>query len=260
MATPTEKQPMVEVFSLNTSGAVFGAEVERVCQENELIITAWSPVHLRTKLQELYWKPEKVATSALSFWEDMQRYLYLPRLRNRGVLEKAIAKGASSKDFFGTAYAQSGNIFEGFKFGDANIQIDNTLLLIEPEAAKQYEASVAKPASGGAGGGAQAPVLGTEALQAGNGAKSGATGNPSTITGAKAHAFYGSIDINASTAKVKLVQLAEEIINVLAKDPQATLKIVVEITAEFPLGVSDQVKRAVSENATNLGFKNKTWE
>jgi hypothetical protein len=34
----------------------------------------------------------------------------------------------------------------------------------------------------------------------------------------------------------------------------------VEVTAEFPAGVSDQIKRAVSENAASLGFKNKTWE
>jgi hypothetical protein len=34
----------------------------------------------------------------------------------------------------------------------------------------------------------------------------------------------------------------------------------VEITADYPEGVSDQIKRAVSENATSLGFKNRTWE
>ncbi len=260
MATPTDRQPTVEAFPLNTSGSAFGAEVERVCQENELIITAWSPIHLRTKLLELYWKPEKVATGALSFWEDMQRYLYLPRLRSRGVLEQAIVRGASGKDFFGTAYAQNGDIFEGFKFGDSNIQIDDTLLLIEPEAAKQYEARIVKPASGGFSEGAQTPFPASEILPTGSGAKSGVAGNQPTLTAAKAHAFYGSVEINASTAKVKLVQLAEEIVHVLAKDPQATLKIVVEITAEFPAGVSDQVKRAVSENATNLGFKNKAWE
>jgi hypothetical protein len=34
----------------------------------------------------------------------------------------------------------------------------------------------------------------------------------------------------------------------------------VEITADFPAGVSDHIKRAVSENANSLRFKNKTWE
>jgi hypothetical protein len=34
----------------------------------------------------------------------------------------------------------------------------------------------------------------------------------------------------------------------------------VEINADFPEGVSDHIKRAVSENAISLSFKNKTWE
>jgi hypothetical protein len=56
------------------------------------------------------------------------------------------------------------------------------------------------------------------------------------------------------------VQLAEEIISNLAADPQAELKITVEITADFPNGATDQIKRAVSENAKSLGFKTSTWE
>jgi hypothetical protein len=42
--------------------------------------------------------------------------------------------------------------------------------------------------------------------------------------------------------------------------PQADLMISVEINADFPNGASDQIKRAVSENAKSLGFKTWTWE
>ena len=140
-ATPTDRQPSIEAFPLNTSGSTLGAAIQRVCHDNELVISAWSPIHVRETLKKLYWKDDKVAVSAMAFWEDMQRYLYLPRLEDRSVLENAISKGASTKDFFGTAYGQSGDVFEGFRFGDANVQFDDTLLLIEPEAAKKYEAS-----------------------------------------------------------------------------------------------------------------------
>jgi hypothetical protein len=68
------------------------------------------------------------------------------------------------------------------------------------------------------------------------------------------------VEVNPTTAKMRLVQLAEEIISNLASDPQAELKITVEITADFPNGATDQIKRAVSENAKNLGFKTSTWE
>src|SRR5450432_3070717 len=85
----------------------------------------------------------------MAFWEDTLRYLYLPRLKNRDSLSQAIRTGAASKDFFGTAYGQTGETYEGFHFGDGNIQVDDTLLLIELEAAKQYEASIKKPDTGG---------------------------------------------------------------------------------------------------------------
>src|ERR1700693_4017116 len=141
-ATPTDRQPTIEAFPLNTSGSTLGAEIQRVCHDNELIISAWSPIHLRDTLKKLYWKDGKDAVGAMAFWEDMQRYLYLPRLNGRNVLEQAIVKGGGSKDFFGTAYGQTGDVFEGFKLGEANVQFDDTLLLIEPEAGTRYETSL----------------------------------------------------------------------------------------------------------------------
>jgi predicted AAA+ superfamily ATPase len=142
---PTEAKPSVEALPLNTTGGSVGSEVQRACVDNELVITTWSPIHLRTKLKELYWKEGHPSAKAMAFWEDTLRYLYLPRLKNRDVLAHAIHNGAASRDFFGTAYGQSGEGFEGFQFGNASLQFDDTLLLIEPEAAKRYEASQCKP-------------------------------------------------------------------------------------------------------------------
>lgn len=259
---PTDAKLAVEAFALNTSGSTLNSEMERTCIDNEWVITTWSPIHLRTKLKEIYWKADKTAIGAMTFWEDTLRYLYLPRLKSRNALEQAIIKGAGSRDFFGTAYGQHEGKFDGFKFGDANVQLDNTLLLIEPEAAKQYEAAqatVSTPIPVSNGGehiytpqrGNKPPVTVCEKLN-----------DLPHITNApkKAHTFIGTVDVNATAAKMRLVQIAEEIINILMSDPQATVTVSVEINADFPAGVSDQLKRAVSENATSLGFKNKTWE
>lgn len=68
------------------------------------------------------------------------------------------------------------------------------------------------------------------------------------------------MDVNAATAKMKLVSIAEDLIAVLASDPNASVQVTVEISAEFPGGVTEQLRRAVSENAAALGFKNKNWE
>ena len=257
--SPTDPKPSVEAFPLNTSGSALGSEIERVCVENELVISTWSPIHLRTKLKELYWKVDKPAIGALAFWEDTMRYLYLPRLKNRSVLEQAIVKGASSRDFFGTAYGQHEDKFDGFKLGDANIQLDDTLLLIEPDGAKQYEAAyVTHPPF--VPGGPTPPTTLPGTTSPGPGMTPPPITPPTPGGVPKAHAFIGTAEVNASTAKMRLVQIAEEIISLLASDSHATVKVSVEITADFPEGVSDQIKRAISENATSLGFKNKTWE
>lgn len=256
---PTGK-PTVETFPLNTSGTALGPEIERVCLDNELVIATWSPIHLRTKLKELYWKADKPAVKAADFWEDTLRYLYLPRLKDCGVLAQAIVKGAGTRDFFGTAYGQSGDTYEGFKFGDANVQLDDTLLLIEPAAAKAYEIAHPRVIPPGPTQPGPVPPGPTPPHAFPTGQTPPEPTPPGPIPTPKAKTFYGSADVAPATAKVRLVQIAEEIIAILATDPNAEVKVTVEISAEFPAGASDQVKRAVSENASSLGFKNKTWE
>jgi uncharacterized protein len=261
-ATPADRQPTIEAFPLNTSGSAFGVEIQRVCHDNELVISAWSPIHLRDTLKKLYWKEGKDIVGAMAFWEDMQRYLYLPRLKDRHVLEQAVVKGASSKDFFGTAYGRTDKGFDGFKFGDANIQFDDTLLLIEPEAARLYEANLPASTKSNSGvvDGVSPEPTGVPGQSALFGPMISGSDSISTIASGKAKSFYGSVEVNPITAKMRLMQLVEEIISNLAVDPQAELRITVEINADFPNGATDQIKRAVSENAKSLGFKTSTWE
>jgi predicted AAA+ superfamily ATPase len=263
---PTATKPNIEPFQLNTTSSSASGELERVSKENELVIEAWSPIHLRDRLKEIYWKDDKVAVGAMSFWEDSLRYLYLPRLRNKEVLAQAIRTGAKARDFFGIAYSQSGEKFEGFEFGSANVQFNDTLLLIQPAAAEAYEAKQVKPpapaVTGGRGSG-NPPIVGPSP---GPGETTvvdkphGGTGPTPPPPSQKLNEFFGSVEISAGSAKVKLAEVADEIIAQLRSDPNAHVTINVEIHAEFPNGASDQIRRAVSENATSLGFKSKTWE
>ncbi|MBB3909723.1 ATP-binding protein [Sphingomonas desiccabilis] len=259
---PTSSKPTVEAFALNTAGASVGSEIERVCTDNELVITTWSPIHLRTKLRELYWKGEQRSASAAGFFEDTLRYLYMPRLRTRDVLTQAIRTGAASIDFFGTAYGEADGRLEGLSLGGRDVVFDDTLLLVEPGAAQAYdEASrssvVSVPAD---------TLLTSETpatpppLPGETGPSPGATTPAPALPVTKPKTFHGSADVPTATAKMRLVQLADEIVAVLASDPNATVRLVVEISAEFPDGASDGVKRAVSENANSLGLKSAEWE
>ena len=63
----------------------------------------------------------------------------------------------------------------------------------------------------------------------------GQSGTGATVAvKALAKSFHGSIDISPPTAKMRLVQVADEIISLLASDPNAEVTITVEINAQFP--------------------------
>ena len=256
---PTGKSS-VEVAPLNTSGAALGPEIERVCLDNEWVIATWSPIHLRAKLKELYWKADKPAKKAAEFWEDTLRYLYLPRLKDRGVIVQAIVKGAATRDFFGTAYGEHEGKFDGFKLGDSNVQYDDTLLLIEPEAAQAYETAIQPvvhpgPTPPGPVAPGRPPPAPTPP-----GPTPPVSPPPGPTPVPKAKSFHGFAEVAPAAAKMRLVQIADEIIAVLTADPNADVKVRIEIQANFENGAQDQTKRAVSENAKTLGFNNAEWE
>jgi predicted AAA+ superfamily ATPase len=253
----TDREISVEAFPLNTAGSAFSAEVDRVCADNELVIRTWSPIHLGTTLRNLYWKPDRPAARALAVWEDMLKYTFMPRLRSRSVLEQAIAKGAATKDFFGTAYGEASGTYQGFQLGGSNVQVDDTLLLIEPNVARAYEEAHAAPPPGPKPTSKRpSPV----APGPGTGPGPGPAPAPGPAAPKLAKSFFGSVEVSAATAKMKLVTIADEVIALLAQDPTATVRVTVEISADFPAGAPEPTKRAVSENAASLAFSSKAWE
>ena len=182
--------------------------------------------------------------------------------REREVLATVVKAGAASKDFYGTAYGYADGKYEGFAFGDGNISFNDTLLLVEPEAATQYAIEqkkliVVTPPESGGGSEQSTGGTGGSAVLVEPGKK--AVGGGTTPL-PKAKSFRGTVEVSASLAKSKLNTIAEEVIKLLDSDPNANIRVMLEIDAEFPHGASDTIKRAVSENAANLGFKVKDWE
>jgi hypothetical protein len=155
--------------------------------------------------------------------------------------------------------------FEGFALGGGSIVFDDTLLLIEPGAALAYQdANRPKPQSVGVEPAHIAPVgPGPDYPAPANtpaGGLAEANGKPPALAQTKAKSFFGAVEIPAATAKMKLVQIADEIVSALASDPNANIRVTVDISSEFADGASDGVKRAVSENARSLGLKTADWE
>jgi uncharacterized protein len=140
------------------------------------------------------------------------------------------------------------------------VQFDDTLLLIEPEAAKAYDAAnQPAPTPAPTPPGPVPPGPNPPGPTPPGPTPPGPT-PPGPTPAAKAKSFHGSATVAPAAAKMRLVQIAEEIIATLAADPNAEVKVRIEIQAAFANGAADHTKRAVSENAKTLGFGTAEWE
>ena len=122
--------------------------------------------------------------------------------------------------------------------------------VVQEEAAAQPELGGLQPAAQTASGPGSTPVVYAATTAAA----------PAGGSSPKMKSFHGAVEVNAATARARLLQIAEEVISQLVSDPMAKVNVNVEISAEFPQGAAEQVRRAVSENATNLKFKVSEWE
>jgi hypothetical protein len=258
---PTDPRMQVEVFPLNTTGASPSAEIQRVCLKNELLITTWSPIHVRTKLREQYWKDGKAAMSAVTFWQDSLRYPYLPGLKNKESLPKAIEAGANSPDFFANAHGQEGDKYDGFKEGEVNIQFDTSLLLIDPIAAASYAAAVhAKAAAAiaaqqatAAGSGSTLPSSVSQTL----GVSPSSAGHLGPHRGHRCKAKISPRLTSIQTQHIQSAPRPDRGRDHQSSDdgPNASLTILLEINAKLSNGAADQTKHAISKNATALAVQ-----
>jgi predicted AAA+ superfamily ATPase len=251
---------VVENYRVPTSGSSAGAEIERICQDNELVIENWGAPHLRTLLLDFYWRPDEPAARAQAVWEDTLKYLYMPRLKGRDVLNKTIRTGAASRDFYGIAYGKMADGYDGFSLGAGDVQFDDTLLLIDPATARSYEASLVKPEPPADPTGFSPPVNGGGVKEPPSSFTPESAPQPLAPVQARAKVFFGSAEIPAATAKMHLLQLADEIIANLVSDPNGEVRVTLEISARFDGGVQDGTRRTVSENAAALKLKSADWE
>lgn len=265
----------VEAHKLNTSGGLaLASEAERVCADNELVIRTWAPVHLSTLLRLYYWRPEQPAVRAKTVWEDTLTSIYLPRLRNRSTFDDVVRRAAASEDWLGTAGGQEDGRFLGLSLGSASLVVDDALLLIEPTEARRAQA--AREAEEQA---RQAPPPHTppqdtptqDTAPQGTQPRGGERHTPPDAPKTNGPAptpptakvitrFIGSALVNATAAEHELSKLADEIISQLVRDPKAKITLRLEIEAEFPNGVSESIRRAVTENADVLGLDVREWE
>jgi len=221
------------------------ARASRRLRNEEGLLTAYSGSRLRMDLDKIpLWRGEHVSVRQL--WSDYAQYLYLPRLRDVGVLKGAIEDGVGliTWEDDGFAYAQgydaAAERYRALTAGEqAVISIDAESVLVKPAAARQYLAvGEDEPAAGGVpekdGGGeeeASAP-----------------------------RRFYASVLLDPERLSRDADQVAREVLQHLAKLSGAKVEARLELSAEAREGFPDDVVRTVTENANALKFQNAEFE
>lgn len=100
----------VETAQISSSAPKLVQEIENRLIEEEWLIKAWSPVHLRNLLEKYYFTNGTHQVSAVKVWQDACQYLYMPRLVNDQVLRGTIEEAVKSDDFFAFAAGNVKNV------------------------------------------------------------------------------------------------------------------------------------------------------
>ena len=266
------------------SGSLAGVLAERVAEKlkgEESLIPSYSGTRLRIDIDRVpLWRGLHVGVDQL--WDDYTQYLYLPRLAKRSVLEDAIRKGVGSlaweTDGFAYADIHDGQRYMGLTTGAEPAAVAPSGLVVAPAAAAEQrsrEGAASGEAEPGIGAGPEAGA----GLGAGTGLGAGAgpegrPGHPGSASGADGEAaagatppgptlptrYYGRIKLDSARWAKTAADVAEAIVDQLARTDGAELSITIEVEAESPEGFDDRVQRTVTENATTLKFNTTEFE
>ena len=199
-------------------------------------------------------------------WGYYCRHPYLPRLRDRAVLDDGILGVAGELTWdteafaIATGYDDQAGRFLGLAIPhqDTIGQVTDQTLLVRPDLAlaqREQELAASAPAAA-TGASAGQPGEGTPGASQDRREPPGGAG-----TGDQAPArprntrFFGVARISPERYARDLTRLSQEIIQQLAAPEGVDLEIRVEITARKPDGYPDDKVRNVTENASTLKFE-----
>jgi hypothetical protein len=178
-------------------------------------------------------------------------YVYMPKLRDRVVLDTAIREAVAKLDpalGYADSFDQSSGDYSGLIWAKAPPELmPSTALLVHRDAALEQLRRKQPEAVVGGTTGAEAGTTGGPSMPAGGGA--GPAGSPLP------RRFYGSVEIDM----VRPVKSFDAILNAVVMELQRTqgakVKLTLEVEAEAPSGFPDADVGVVRDNARQLKFK-----
>jgi predicted AAA+ superfamily ATPase len=221
----------------------------RVCKKlkaDELLLTSYAPTSLKMDLDKIpLWRGDSVTIEQLE--DDFSKYLYLPRLSSPEVLRKSIEQGLTliqwEKDSFGYAdsFNEKENRYVGLRAGELIKIIEgNKGLIVKPGLAfNQLNSGKLKD-----------PEI----------SNTTSTAKPISSTAKKYTRFHGTVSLDSVRMGKSAGNIAEEIVAHLGALLNSDVKVTLEIEANIPDGIPDNIIRTVTENAKSLKFDTQGFE
>lgn len=271
LLVPTQASPQTSTTweAIRLSGQeALAPRASRKLRSDETLVTALAGSSLRMELDRVpLWRGDHVSVRQLA--EDFARYLYLPRLADSSVLYGAVRDGLASllwtQDTFAYAdsYDEAAGRYRGLRSA-VNFDVSEgnaSGLVVNPAAAlRQLNAeSAPTPQTPGS---TAAPDGQTPASTSGAGVGTGQSTSSSPV-GPPARVlrrFHGTVTLDTERVGRDASRIAEEVISHLAGLLDANVRVTLEIDAELPSGVPDNVLRTVTENGRTLKFDSQGFE
>lgn len=269
LLVPTQNGPQQpvkwEAWRLSGTDSIAARAVKKL-RSDELLLTGMAGTRLRMELDKVpLWRGDHVPIAQIQ--DDFARYTYLPRLAGPDVLNAAIQDGTGlllwREDSF--AYADSfdegAGRYRGLRGGqpiDASGQQSAGMLVKSEVAQVQLQAeSEATKAQGSVTGQVAVTLPGASLFGSGT---TDAKAEKAAQKGTPPKRYHGVAELVAERAGRDAARIAEEVISHLDSLPGASVKVTLEIAAEVPGGVPENVVRIVTENGRTLKFTSQGFE
>jgi hypothetical protein len=233
------------------------ARASKKLVSDEGLLPELGPARLDRELEKYIWNG-KDHLFLNDLWDYMNRYTYLPRVKNRGVLTKSVQSAVSAMLPGPFAYAdrwdETKNQYVGLTISGASqvqVVIDSESIIVKPDIAESHRPKPTEEPVGPVGANSTDPNGAT--TQSDNHTGGGTTSDPEK----KPTRFVGTVMISADRPARDIHQIVEAIIEQLTTLPGSDVSIKLEIDAEVSSGLDRAKVRTLIENAQTLGFVDK---
>ena len=260
LLVPEQHEPTAEIewkaIRLTGTGGLVERAAKRL-RNDELLVMQLAGAILRMHMDQVpLWQENHVSVRELAGY--FASYQYLPRLAGAQVLAQAVEDGVAQltweKDGFALAdgYDEDAQRYIGLRAGgvSASVLPESGALLVKPAIARKQLDQEVPP---------ERPVV---TVQPGSNVEPDVGAGPDAPVASpkQARRFHGTVTLDPARVARDAGTIAEEVIAHLAGIVGADVTVSLDIAANVPDGVPENVVRTVSENSRTLKFSSHEFE